>query len=140
MPSLNHGSIQANLIAELTIRYKARFRIISELSLDAGVRPMVPDLCLYPKRPLDLKNDVTTMTEPPLCAVEILSPSQSLEELVHKAADYFRLGVQSCWIVLPPVGNVYVFSDVDHYQIFRADETLRDEKIGIDLPLGEVFV
>ncbi|MCB0577823.1 MAG: Uma2 family endonuclease, partial [Phaeodactylibacter sp.] len=62
MPSLNHSIIQANLIRELGLSYKKKYRIASELSLDLSDWPSVPDICIYPKMPLDLRQDVTTMT------------------------------------------------------------------------------
>ncbi len=139
MPSLNHGIVQANLIVAIATRYKGKYAVASELSLSLSGWPSVPDLSIYAHRPLDLRNDVVAMTEPPLCTVEIISPTQSLNELTDKARNYFAHGVQSCWIVLLPLGNIYVFSAADEYQIFRAYETLQDTVLDISIPLSEVF-
>ncbi|MEO6760178.1 MAG: Uma2 family endonuclease [Saprospiraceae bacterium] len=139
IPSLNHSIIQLNLGSELRLRYKNRYRIASELSLDLSDWASVPDLCLYAARPLDLQNDQVALSEPPLCTIEIISPSQSLNEMVYKAREYFQHGVQSCWIVLLPLGNIYVFSSPENYEIFRATETLVDPKMDISIPLSEVF-
>ncbi len=139
MPSFNHSIVQLNLGAELRNRYKSKYRIASELSLDLSEWPSVPDICIYPKTPLDLRNDVIAMTQPPLCVIEIISPSQSLNELIVKANDYFRHGVRSCWIVLLPLGNIYVFTSPDDYEIYRATETLHDPSLEISIPLNEVF-
>ncbi|MBK9335688.1 MAG: Uma2 family endonuclease [Lewinellaceae bacterium] len=139
MPSLNHSIIQANLIIQLGLLYKKQYRVASEISLDLSDWSSVPDICIFPKMPLDLQNDVTAMTQAPLCTVEIISPSQSLTELVTKARDYFRHGVQSCWIVLLPLGNIYVFRAPEEYDIFRANETLQDKVLDISIPLAEVF-
>ena len=139
MPSLNHGRVQANLIVALATRYKGKYAVFSELSLSLSTWPSVPDLSLYAYSPLDLHSDVVAMTEPPLCTVEIISPSQSLNELTDKARSYFAHGVKSCWIVLLPLGNIYVFSAPDDYQIFRAHETLHDTVLDISIPLSEVF-
>lgn len=138
MPSLNHSSIQTNLIMELA-PFRRQFRVTSELSLDLSDWPSVPDICIYPAMPLNLKKDVITMTEPPLCAIEIISPSQSVDELRAKAEKYFQHGVRSCWIVIPAFANIYVFSSPDEYEIFRATETLRDPNLDIAIPLKEVF-
>lgn len=139
MPSLNHALIQGNLIYELKAHYKKRFSVASELSLALAEWPSVPDICIYPKLKIDLKNDVIAMTEPPLCAIEILSPTQSTNDLFTKAFKYFDFGVKSCWIVLPVVANIYVFSSPNEYRIFRMYETLLDEVLDISLPLKEVF-
>ena len=139
MPSFNHGSIQANLIGIFQSQFKKQYRTISELSLDLADWPSVPDIVLYPRKPLDLQNDLTVVTEPPLCAIEIISPTQSLSELTHKAHLYFLHGVKSCWLVLPPLGNIFVFSSPGEYEMYRIGNTLRDSIIDIQIPLSEVF-
>jgi len=138
MPSLNHGSVQTNLVIELA-PFRKKYRIATELSLDLDDWESVPDICIYPFIPLDTKNDVVTMMKPPLCAVEIISPSQSLTTLVAKANAYFKHGVQSCWLVLLGLDNIYVYTDPDNYDIFKANETLHDTKLDISFPLTEVF-
>jgi Uma2 family endonuclease len=138
IPSFNHGSIQANLIKEL-VPYWNQYRVVSELSLNLLDWPSVPDLSLYPYKVLDTRTDTIKMTEPPVCAIEILSPTQSIGDLLAKANQYFQHGVQSCWIVLPGLDNIYVFSSPDTYEIFRVHETLKDEKTGISFPVRPVF-
>lgn len=138
LPSFNHGAIQANLIMEFA-RYRQQYRVVSELSLHLLDWPSVPDLSLYAYKPLDTRNDTIKVTEPPVCAIEILSPTQSLGDLLAKANQYFQHGVQSCWIVLPGLDNIYVFSSPDTYEIFRVHETLKDEKTGISFPVKPVF-
>ncbi len=138
MPSLNHAIVQTNLIMALA-PFAKRYRFASELSLDLEDWPSVPDLCiLAPMRP-NFRYDQVSVTEPPLGVIEIVSPSQSLNQLVAKAESYFAHGVQSCWLVLLPLTNIYVFSNPETYQIFRVHETLHDAVLDISLPLGEVF-
>lgn len=79
------------------------------------------------------------LTDPPLCAIEILSPTQSLQELITKAKKYFGYGVESCWLVIPGLKNVYVFSDAATYQIFRDDQTLMDTALNVQIELSKVF-
>ncbi len=139
MPSLNHSIVQGYLVTALNLRFRQKYSIASELSLDLYEWPSVPDLSIYPKRPLDFKNDQVKVKEPPLCVVEIISPSQSLNLLTEKARDYFEHGVKSCWLVMLPLTTICVFSSPDDYTFYRAHETLRDEVLDISLPLKEVF-
>ena len=139
MPSFNHGSIQTNLGFLLKLNYGKTYRAVSELALILADWPSVPDICLYPWKKLDFRNDQTKVSEPPLCVIEILSPTQSLADMMSKAYGYFEHGVQSCWIVLPELNNVYVFSSPDAYEIFKIGETLRDEKMGIEVEVERVF-
>ena len=138
MPSLNHGSIQSNLLFELA-PYRKKFRIVTELSLGLSEWESVPDIAIYPALDIDMKKDVIRMTAPPLCAIEILSPTQNLTELTTKADNYFKYGVKSCWIVLPSLSSIYVFSSPDNFAVFKSSEDLRDGVLGINIPLFEVF-
>jgi Uma2 family endonuclease len=139
MPSFNHGTIQANLIFAIMASYRNKFRVVSELSLNLDAWPSVPDISIFPKTEMDLRNDEISVKSPPLCAIEILSPTQNLSEITSKAFSYFQHGVQSCWIVLPTLANIYVYSSPDEYDIFRATETLVDKKLDISFSLEDVF-
>lgn len=139
MPSLNHGLIQANLIFAIKLGYKDKYSVVSELSLDLSGWESVPDVCILPRMTLDPRQDVVTVKDPPLCAIEIISPSQSVNELIVKAEKYFQYGVKSCWIVIPALQNIYVFSSPDDYEMYKASETLSDPALEIELDLEEVF-
>ncbi len=138
MPSEVHGYIQGRLIARL-YAYEDKYNILSELSLDLNDWGSVPDIAIYPKRNMNFREDRIEVTTPPLCAIEILSPSQSLQELVNKASLYFQHGAKSCWLVIPSLENIYVFSSPEHYNIFRSSQTLTDAALGLELELSKIF-
>ena len=139
VPSKVHAYIQSNLIFELKSRYKDRFTFMSELSLDLDGLWAVSDLVIYPKMTIDVRQDEIRVTTPPLCAIEIISPMQSLQELVDKSKAYFEHGVQSCWLVLPGLRSIYVFSSFDEFKIFTHTDTLLDNTLKMSIPLAEVF-
>jgi Uma2 family endonuclease len=139
MPSLNHGVIQGNLITELNVNYRKKYTFASELSLELVNWPSVPDITILPKQKLDFQNDQIRVYEAPLCAIEIVSPSQSINELTNKARQYFEHGVKSCWLVILPLKSICVFTSPGEYAYFRAEQTLVDEILGIELHLAEVF-
>jgi Uma2 family endonuclease len=139
MPSKLHGYVQLKLGTWLEVTYGDKYTLFSELNLDLDDWESVPDISIYPKMEIDFSEDAVRMTEPPLCAIEILSPTQSFQELIDKAKSYFGHGVKSCWLVIPGVKNVYVFSGPTQYQIFREDQTLTDTVLGIELELVKVF-
>ncbi len=139
MPSKLHSRIQSNILIRLGVRYEDQYDFLSELNLALDEWGSVPDLCVYPKMDYDFSEDEIRMTAAPLCTIEILSPTQSLQELIDKAYHYFGHGVKSCWLVIPALKNIYVFSGRETYQIFKANETLTDAGIGVTLPLSEIF-
>lgn len=139
MPDTIHGAIQMNLGAELYLRYRQSYRILSELSLATVPDGTTPDLVIYPFFALDFDNRIAKRSDPPLLCIEIQSPSQSLEEMVEKTTVYFQFGVRSCWIVAPAVKGVFVYDRPGHYRFFYDNETLHDPSLPIELDLGTVF-
>ncbi len=139
MPSKLHSRIQIRLATLLEINYGTKYNMFSELSLALAEWASVPDLAIYPAVEIDFSEDETQITTPPLCAIEILSPSQSFYELIAKADKYFQHGLQSCWLVIPVLKNIYVFTSREHYEIYRFPHTLEDPALGISIDLKEVF-
>jgi Uma2 family endonuclease len=140
MPTLNHAIVQGNLIFALKQTYRKQFTIASELNLTMPLRPdTVPDIAIYPKLQIDFLHDITSMTEMPLTVVEIVSPSQSDAEILAKFERYFQAGVTSCWLVMPSLQAIAVYSAIGKYQFFTEDKTLNDSAIGITIDLSDVF-
>ena len=139
MPSKNHGYVQGQILYQLKHLGQKRYTCFSELSLDLSDWESVPDIAIYPKMDIDFLHDEVSMKEAPLTVIEILSPTQSLQELVTKAEKYFQHGVKSCWLVLLSVRNVYVFSSPTEYQMFTHEQQLSDPSLSVEIPLAEVF-
>lgn len=108
MPGFNHASVQINLGVEFAKHRE--YRVTSELTLDTVPKPLTPDLCVSPRQPLDLLQEPSRCSDPPLLVVEISSPSQSLQALYDKVPIYFRFGVKSCWIVIVPMGAIHILT------------------------------
>ena len=140
MPTLNHAYVQTNLLVELKTRYRKTYTVLSELNLTMPERPdTVPDIAIYPKLTIDFLHDITSMTEMPLTVVEIISPSQSHDEILAKFERYFNAGIKSCWLVMPSFQAVSVYSAIGKYRFFSEHETLTDAVSGMEIPLNEVF-
>ncbi|MCP4350944.1 MAG: Uma2 family endonuclease [Desulfobacterales bacterium] len=74
-PSYHHAYIAVNLSTALHSLKK--YSVFSELTLQIEEKDYIPDICLYPKRKINYAaGDIIKMTEMPLMAAEILSPSQ----------------------------------------------------------------
>ena len=139
MPSLAHSIVQTNIATELNTHYRKQYRVLSELSLELEGWKSVPDVAIYPFFEMDFRHDEIRKTEPPLCAIEILSATQGVLEISDKANQYFANGGQSCWIVIPQFKTVYVFSSADDYETYTGKDTLRDAVLDMELRLEEVF-
>ena len=150
MGSVNHGITQARLAAALID--DERFSVITELSLDIsqhdlsqyGIKAkdeIKPDVCLYPNSIGLQELDVVKMTDMPLLAIEILSPSQGIPELKRKIHAFFELGVKSCWLVVPDVKLISVYTEPGQFKNFdeQHDSELFDDIMDIHLPIAKVF-
>lgn len=114
-----------------------RFRILPEVSLDLPVKDRIPDLAIYPM--MDYGEEEIKMTEIPLCAVEILSPTQTHADLNEKRKQYFAAGVKSYWLVFPDLKSVYVFRNPEDYDVFTRQDILKDKVLDVEIDLKEVF-
>lgn len=141
MPGTVHAYVQANLLVALTNLFNSRYTILPELSLQRSglTPPTVPDLAIYPKFKIDIHQDTIRRTDMPLGVVEILSPSQNLDDMLGKATAFLLEGVQSVWIVVPPLEGVFVYRAPNRYDFYHGNDTLRDERLDIELPLSAIF-
>ena len=78
------------------------------------------------------------MKEMPLLAVEIVSPKQGMYEIAEKVLLYFELGVRSCWVVEPIIQAITVYASIGQWETFTRGDVV-DEKLGIRLPIDEIF-
>ncbi|MDE0630435.1 MAG: Uma2 family endonuclease [Caldilineaceae bacterium SB0661_bin_32] len=137
MPSFNHGVVQANLVVALNAACRDRFLIASELSL-ASEPPMTPDISICSLRQPDWLHDEIRVAEAPLTTVEIVSPSQSINDFVPRIEDYFRFGVRSVWLVLPPLKQVAVFAPETEPEVFSEGNVV-DPSLEAIVALDEIF-
>lgn len=139
MPSFNHSIVQSNLIGELRGRLRQTHTITSELNLELNGKKLVPDLAIFPKLTPDMQQDILWVKEAPLTTIEILSPKQDLDSLLEKARLFLVAGVRSCWLVLPAVGTIAVFTGPAAYRSFASDSAVLDELLGVEISLADIF-
>jgi len=153
MGSLNHGLAQGQIVTLLS--NEERFTVIPELSLDASEidlskfslkakDELVPDISVYtgppPAPDEEVEDDLLKVSQMPNLAIEVLSPSQSVSFLVRKIKALFALGVKSCWLVVPTLTQISVYSQPKSYKTFNLNDTeLVDEVMEIHLPIQKVF-
>jgi Uma2 family endonuclease len=152
MPSIKHSLVQTNIAG--TLFSDERFTTFIELSLDAtsidlsqfGLKAkdeLVPDVCIYldpPPVDENLGSDMVRISQYPDLAIEVLSPSQTINELLKKIEAYFALNVKSCWLAIPSLDEVRVFSQLQKYKTFDMNDTeVIDEIMDIRLPIQKMF-
>lgn len=79
------------------LKSEGTYSIFTELTLAIDGKDYIPDVSVYPKRKMEWRRrDIIRMTEMPLTAIEIVSPSQALDDALTKFDIYFRAGIKSC--------------------------------------------
>lgn len=77
----------------------------------------------------------------PELAIEILSPSNTSEEIDNKIAEYFEAGVQEVWIINASRGGVTVYYADRPFRVYRRMDVLDGSKVlpALNLPLIQLF-
>ena len=137
MPSQNHAVVQSSIIAAL-VRDAKEYSILTELSLDLNGNPFVPDISIYPKLDLHPLQDEIKKTEPPVIVIEILSPTQPLDDVIKKAHAYLKAGVGASWLVQPALETVTVLVAGEKPKFYTSGD-VADSATGITVNVEEIF-
>ena len=128
-PSFNHSYICLQTILQLN--RNPAIVPLPELTLDID-RGLTPDISVYPKEKVrpNFFQDVTKYPEMPSLAVEIISASQNIQDLLDKAKILVRHGVKAVWTVEPFTNTVFV-TDKNGEKRFH-NEIVESEGIAVD--------
>lgn len=141
MPNRIHGKIQLNLGFELKLNYEKKFDFSTEVTLDS-TPASTPDILIFAKRKeaLDWQKTTAKETEIPLTTIEIVSPSQSMDEMAKKVWEvYFPLGIKSSWIVMPPPFKAVYILTPDGKKEFFDKGKLKDPTNNIQIEINKIF-
>lgn len=165
MSSKNHGLIQVRLAS--FINSFDDYNVATELSLDVSetsrqeiltkygltaTRELKPDIVVYwadefdladPDEEGDLESvDPLRVQQMPLCAMEIVSPSQSSYKILQKFRAYFAMGVKSGWLVEPNLKTIVVYQGQirqKHSYMANNGGDVEDSILKVKMPLAKIF-
>ena len=138
MPSYNHFLVQSQLQHALRAACGDRYIVGGELTL-ATEPSTTPDISVCNFRQPDWLHDETRAADPPVTVAEIMSSSQSVEDIVPKIETYFRFGVHSVWLVQPPLKQVAVFTSDMKPQVYIEGEVV-DPTLDVKVALADIFI
>jgi len=77
----------------------------------------------------------------PNLVVEVVSPSDTIEHVMEKVAEYFQVGVERVWVILPSQEHIYVYASPTSVHILSRTDILRGEPVlpQFQLPVVELF-
>jgi Uma2 family endonuclease len=136
MPGSEHAICQMSL--GFQFMKSSEHLVLSELNLDLDGKRMVPDLCVYRRQDEASVRNLTWVTTPPLIAVEIISPSQTIEEMTAKIEMLLAAGVPSVWLLIP-FARVITIYQKSAPLLSATTGLLTDPVSGITVNVDEVF-
>jgi Uma2 family endonuclease len=77
----------------------------------------------------------------PELIVEVVSPSNTWDDIQAKLAEYFALGTKEVWVVGPNQKAITAYTAIDQPRVFTADKDDRvtsSQMPGFELPVGEM--
>ena len=136
--SVNHSRTIQRISVHFE-QYDDDFDTFPELELKLNGKPVKPDISVFPNLPEDWDSDIIFLTEPPLIAIEVLSPKQGLKEITDKVNTiYLPAGVKSVWIIMPLVQTVIIRTPDGKKQTFT-EGVIKDPVTGIEIPFNKIF-
>ena len=139
MPSKNHSIIQYNIIKAFVLKYDAIYQALPELSLNINGNEKIPDVAICKPLQFLAEQDEIKVNNPPLCAIEICSPTQRISDLTSKSNIYFEFGVKSYWLIIPELRAVFVYQSPQKYEVFANEELLTDSQLKVEIELKMLF-
>ena len=143
-PAVRHNLIRQRIAFKLMqfVESKHLGIVLEEmdfrLSADTVRNPDVAFVTAEHVKKIDL--DHSPVNGAPAFAVEVISPSNSAQDMAKKTQQYLLAGCHTVWIVYPSLRVVEVHSASGSRQV-RAPELLREESLfhGFSLSLSYIF-
>jgi Uma2 family endonuclease len=129
MPSFNHSVICNRLLKQLFADDRIEALPELTLSIDKGI---TPDISIYPKEKVapDFLQDFTKYPEMPILAIEVISASQNIQDLLDKSKMLIANGVKAVWTIEPFTNTIFVTTQ-DGIKKFT-NQTVESEGIKVD--------
>ncbi|MGH8476614.1 MAG: Uma2 family endonuclease [Methylococcales bacterium] len=98
---------------------------------------LMPDISVFGKESIhpDFFHDVLKYPQPPILAVEVISPSQTIRSLLEKARLLNEVGVRAVWTVEPYSRSVFV-TTAEGVRLYHGEAV---ESEGIRVDFARVF-
>ena len=107
MPSFNHSYICNRLLQQLFTN--DRIEALPELTLNIE-KGLTPDISVYPKENVtpDFLNDFAKYPDMPLLAIEVISASQNIQDLLEKSKVLVNHNIKAVWTIEPYTNTIFV--------------------------------
>jgi Uma2 family endonuclease len=134
MPSLNHSYVCLQILKQL-IQNEA-IEPLPELTLDID-KGLTPDISVFLKAAIKPQafRDIPRFPDKPILAIEVISSSQTIQEMLQKASQLVAAGINAVWTIELYSKTIFV-TTAQGETLFHA-ETVQSQ--GIQVDFSKVF-
>ena len=134
MPSFNHSYICNRVLRQLFENDKIDALPEQTLDIDTGI---TPDISVYPTQQVkpNFLQDFVRYPEMPILAIEIISASQNIQDLLDQARKLVSVGIKAVWTI-EPFGRTIFVTTREGEEIFHNQEV---ESEGIKVDFRKIF-
>ncbi len=142
-PTMEHGEISTNIVTLLN-NYARQHQLgriyTAETKFQIGESGRKPDVAFVTQERLP-ENRRQASPLPPDLAIEVVSPTDMLYNVLEKVAEYLDAGTQMIWVIEPIFKTVTVYRSPDDIKLFTKNDTLTGEDVveGFQCTVAEIF-
>jgi len=142
-PTMVHGEISSNIVILLGnhIRQHQLGRIYTaETKFQIGESGRKPDVAFVSQERLP-ENRHQASPIPPDLAIEVVSPTDTVYNVLEKVLEYLDAGTQMVWVIEPIIKTVTVYRSRSDIKIFTQNDILTGEEVieGFQCAVAEIF-
>src|SRR5882724_7722348 len=135
LPKKLHARVQAYLVRVLGVKLPRLYEALPELNVLCGKDRLVPDVTVMER---SARYEDGDLADPPLLAVEIMSPGQTLSQLLDRCERLHKAGTRQCWIVWPEQRQAWMFTPVS-LETAKENLTVSLGDSSLEISLAEIW-
>jgi Uma2 family endonuclease len=135
LPKNLHAFIQTFLAAVFSARLPRRYRAATELNVLCGPDRLVPDITVMER---SARYESGDLADPPALAVEIMSPGQTLSDLLNKCERLHKAGTPECWVIWPEKRQAWTYAPGSFHEASKT-LTVSLDPIAVEISLAEMW-
>ncbi len=135
LPKNLHAFIQTFLAAAFSTRLPRRYRAATELNVLCGPDRVVPDITVMERSARYENGD---LADPPTLVVEIMSPGQTLSDLLDRCERLQKAGTPQCWLIWPEKRQAWTYAPGSFHEATEILTVSLDQTV-IEISLTEMW-
>jgi len=141
--TMEHGKISSSIVTLLgnhARQHQLGKMYIAGTKFQIGESGRKPDVAFVSKKRIP-ENERRASPVPPDLAIEVVSPSDTVYDVVEKALEYLDAGTQMVWVIEPIAQTVTVYRSPRDIKLLTLNDTLTGEDVveGFQCSVEEIF-